>query len=362
MFKTIRYLGSKEKLLAEIIEILAGNDVGPGRAFDAFAGSARVSWALREAGHEVIACDTLALSGVLQARALTYQGQPSFTVLVTALGLRVNQHCGGAAAAVLTHLNDLPALQSFVTREYSPSGLGNGLDRKYFTVQNAERIDAIRHAIHRYEAGGLVTPDERDYLLGCLIVAASERANTQGHTGAFLSEMQPNACLPLRLELPEHLPTQLQTGTAKRGDAAAVAATLRGLDLVYLDPPYNGRRYDSYYHVLERIAEGWFTAATPRCVGKTGQPAVRGDRSPWCGRNTAPAALASFLNAVDARHLLMSYSSAGLLDSARIEKALRARGIPDTYSRSVVEHSEYRGDANRGGGTVEESLYYIRLS
>jgi adenine-specific DNA-methyltransferase len=362
MFQTIRFMGSKARLLTLITAVLHENEVHPGRALDACTGSGRVAWALREAGYEVVACDALRLSTVLGASAVGYQHQPAFNTLLQGIGLRgAAAPAAEPAAAVLRHLCGLPGRESFVTREYSPSGLIHGPVRKYFTVENAVRIDAIRHAIHEYSAAGLLSTAEHDYLLASLIVAASQCTNTQGHTDSFLETFQPRALAPVQLGLPGHLPNSLPAGTAIQGDATAVAGSLGGLEFAYLDPPYNHRRYDGYYHVLERIALGWFGEAIPVCVGKTGKPAVRDKRSPWCGRGSAPAALEAFLDSVDARNFLMSYSSEGVLQLGFIEDAIRSRGIADTFRLRRVRHPEYRGSRTRGGGEVEEYLFYVRL-
>jgi adenine-specific DNA-methyltransferase len=361
MYQTIRYLVAKTKLVGHIIGMLAALGVRAGRALDAFAGSGRVSWALRRAGHEITAVDTLRMCTALNSLAISFQEQPAFTELAADLGITGSAVGGnGAARAVLQHLAGLPPRACFVAREYSPSGLTEW-DRKYFTVENAGRIDAIRHAIHEYLVAGLLSAAEHDYLLASLIVAASQCTNTQGHTDSYLETFQPRALVPIQLGLPSHLPNRLPAGTAVQGDSSAVATSLGGLELAYMDPPYNQGRYDGYYHVLERIALGWFDEVVPACMGKTGKPAVREERSLWCGRGSAPGALESFLAGVDARHLLMSYSSGGVLHPEFIEETIRARGIADTFTLSQVRHPEYRGSRTRGGGEVEEYLFYVRL-
>jgi adenine-specific DNA-methyltransferase len=363
MYRTIRYLGAKTKLIPAILATLASLGVRPGRALDAFAGSGRVSWALRQEGYEVVAVDTLRMCTALSSLAISSQEQPTFAALAANLGI-TRSAIGGDdfARAVLQHLTGLPPRASFVTREYSPSGMIAERERKYFTVENAGRIDAIRHAIHEYSVAGLLNGAEHDYLLAVLIVAASERSNTQGHTDSYLETFQPRALLPVQLSPPLHLPNRLPPGSTVQGDAAIVAASLGSLELVYLDPPYNHRRYDSYYHVLERIALGWFDDPVPACVGKTGKPAVQEERSPWCGRDSAPGALESFLAGVDARHLVMSYSSGGVLQPEVIEETIRTRGLADTFALTRVRHPEYRGSRTRGGGEVEEYLFYARLN
>jgi adenine-specific DNA-methyltransferase len=361
MFKTIRYIGAKTKLKNDILQLLSDKGVRPGLVLDPFAGSARVSWALRQAGHQVIASDSLRLSAALQTLALGFQRQPDFVRLLPALGFTATDFAGCPATAVLQHLMTLPPRTSFVTREYSPSAPSNGRDRKYFTVANANRIDTVRHAIREYAAQDLICDREHDYLLGILLVAASRSANTQGHMDAFLAEFQPSSLRPIQLRLPVHLPTQLPFGIARQGDAAQVAASTAGLELAYFDPPYNERRYDTYYHVLERIACGWW-AGNIECVGRTGKPALREERSPWCGRDSAEAALMELLCAVDSRHLLMSYSSEGVLRPDLIEEALRQRGRADTFDCRAVGHRRYRGSRTRGGGDVSECLYYVRLA
>ena len=67
---------------------------------------------------------------------------------------------------------------------------------------------------------------------------------------AYVKQWAPRSFGPLTLRVPELLPG---SGRAVRGDARALASTLGGFDLAYLDPPYNQHRYFTNYHVWETL-------------------------------------------------------------------------------------------------------------
>ncbi len=177
---------------------------------------------------------------------------------------------------------------------------------------------------------------------------------------------QSNATRPLRLR-----PPRLVTGTGRqcrayRRDALELVRELEPFDLLYLDPPYNTRQYAGYYHIPEIIAEGWF-GESPKLRGKTGLPQDGNKRSDWSSRRRCEAAFQTLVAAAPCRHILMSYNSEGIISEACIERALRERGISDTYQRLEQSYKRYRSDRDSHsrrykGDRVTELLYYVRIA
>ena len=60
---------------------------------------------------------------------------------------------------------------------------------RYFTPENAARIDAVREGIEELSAGGRCTPQERYLLLASLLFAADKAANTVGQYDAYLKHL-----------------------------------------------------------------------------------------------------------------------------------------------------------------------------
>ncbi|HVE79088.1 MAG TPA: DNA adenine methylase [Gemmatimonadaceae bacterium] len=365
----MRYIGNKTRLLPFLTGILRRLGLPPGTAHDAFAGTAVVGRTLKAAGWRVASSDLMTYSYVFQRAYVVASRRPSAARLAAAdplvrralqspaLRARANGHGSlGLLAAYLTHA--LAPEAGFVTRHFSPAG-----ERMYFTEQNAGRIDAARGALHRWRTEGAVDDDTYYLLLAALLEGADRVANTAGVYAAFIKQWQPNAHRPLALA-PE-LPLRGRGSTAHLGDAAEAAAALGPVDLLYVDPPYNGRQYAGYYHVPEVIARGWFDGE-PTLRGKTGLLGAAAPRSDWCVSRRARRALEGLLAATGARHVLVSYNSEGLLPDAVMREVLGAAAADGRVRRFVKAYRRYRADRDHErrryrGDEVRELLYYARL-
>ena len=237
----------------------------------------------------------------------------------------------------------------------------------YFSPENGRKIDRVRTRIERWTRRSSHSEAAAQLLIATLIEAADRVANTTGVYASFVKTMQPNALRPLELRPIE--PTRRREGagacSAFRGPAARLLASIGPVDLVYLDPPYNGRQYPAYYHIPELLALGW--ATPPEIRGKTGLIPDEAQRSDWCRKHRAPDALREVLEAADGRHILFSYNDEGHLDRAAIEGALRERGLPDSYAFHDRPYRRYRSDADGPQRSylrddVREHLHYVRCA
>jgi adenine-specific DNA-methyltransferase len=233
----------------------------------------------------------------------------------------------------------------------------------YFTDENARRIDAARHALHRWREAELVSEDAYYLLLAAIIEGADRVANTAGVYAAFIKEWQPNAKKAFRLR-PEPPVSRAGGSRAYRGDAAKVAKKVGPVDLLYVDPPYNARQYSGYYHIPEIIATGWF-GTPPVVLGKTGLPVHRPPPSEWCNKAGAAKALEELLAATGAEHILVSYNTEGILPDAEFLDIL-GRSAVAPVQRFVKPYKRYRAaldGANRRykATGVDELIYYIRI-
>jgi adenine-specific DNA-methyltransferase len=365
----MRYIGNKTRLLPFVLGTLRRLGLRPGTAHDAFAGTAAVGRSLKEAGWRVASSDLMTYSYVFQRAYVVASRRPSATRLAAAdplvrralrsAALRARANGDGALgllAAYLTHAVEPEA--GFVTHHFSPAG-----GRMYFTEANAARIDAARAALHRWRGAGLVDEDAYYLLLAALLEGADRVANTAGVYAAFIKQWQPNARRPLALA-PE-LPVRGRGSTAHVGDAAEAAAAIGPVDLLYVDPPYNGRQYAGYYHVPEVIARGWFDGE-PALRGKTGLLDDTAPRSDWCVARRARRALEGLLAATRARHVLVSYNTEGLLPDRVMREVLGDAAVDGRVRRFTKPYKRYRADRDHDrrryrGDEVRELLYYARL-
>lgn len=364
----MRYLGNKTKLVPFLLETVDRYQETPGVACDPFAGTASVSAALKEKGWQVHAGDLMASSYALQVARVQLDAHPRYPASILPGAARNGKREIGYRALLegLAELDD--PRNGFISEHYTSDGAaGREHGRMYFSPENGRKIDRVRTRIERWTRGSSHSEAAAQLLIATLIEAADRVANTTGVYASFVKTMQPNALRPLELRPIE--PTRRRAGagacSASRGPAARLLQSIGPVDLVYLDPPYNGRQYPAYYHIPELLALGW--ATPPEIRGKTGLIPDEAQRSDWCRKHRAPDALREVLEAADGRHILFSYNDEGHLDRAAIEGALRERGLPDTYEFHARPYRRYRSDADGPQRSylrddVREHLHYVRCA
>lgn len=269
----MNYIGSKKSLLDRIMGILdqCGIPRG-GKALDVFSGTGIVSRALASRGHIVHSNDMQYYSYVLAVAGLNASPRDD----------------------LLEWLNNLQGTVGSFYAEYCEK-------RFYFSKHNGMKIQAIRDEIETLQ----LPHTEYCYLIACLIEAADRVANTASVYAAYLKNIKRSAQKELVLA---PIPT---IGDTKHvcTNVNATAALFDGeYEIAYLDPPYNGRQYDSNYHILETIARWDMGSFIPR--GKTGlRPAAP---SSFCKKQTALQALQRIIDN-NFKSVVMSYSNEGIL-------------------------------------------------
>ena len=240
--------------------------------------------------------------------------------------------------AVRPDMSNVPAVdvgEGDVAHHFSDE---EGGERLYFSAANARLIDGVREA-----ARAALDLPERDYVVGCLIMAADRVGNGTAKFNSFLKELKPQARRTLELS---HPPDESGGGrvTVTRLDAAEAAAAAPVDSLLYLDPPYTKYCYSTLYHVLNHIAQDpSFPLNVPNT--KTGTPGSLRVPSAWCAtaKGVAEDALRSVLRRTPALHVAMSYSDEGIMSAKRIEAVFAECGF--TCKRAKRTHRAYADGA-----------------
>jgi adenine-specific DNA-methyltransferase len=301
----MRYIGSKATTLPLLAQEI-GRHIPSGELCDPFGGIASVGSHFKRLGYRVHTGDLLTFAYHFQVSKVVLNELPSFSILVKKLGLH-------NADEVFVHLQHLPFVRSWVHREYAER-------RRYFTSNNAARIDAVRREVWRWQRAGWLTAAELSYLLSCLIDAADRVANTAGTYYAYLKQWSRKATQPFRLS-PIPVTAGLQGCTASLIEANDLVR-LRHYDVLYLDPPHNDRDYAAYYHFPETLATG----RRPRPLGRSGVDAATRPRSPYVRPRQALSALRALLDCADYSLLVVHYSDAGLITPNEMVDLLGPRG------------------------------------
>jgi adenine-specific DNA-methyltransferase len=288
----IKYLGSKRTLVPVIGAVASALPVRS--AVDLFAGTTRVGQELRRRGLAVVSNDVTAFS-------------EAFGQAYIAAGAGVDR---ARLRRLLAGLAALPPLDAYVTETFCRAS-------RYLRPENGMRIDAVRAGIDRLDLDHV----ERGLLLTSLVEAADRVDSTCGVQMAYLKRWAARASNPLELREPG--PIAGPSGTVTCADANDLAGALHGVDLAYVDPPYNQHSYLGNYHVWETLVRG----DEPEHYGVACKRAdCRTRKSAYNSRRGASAALADLLGRLTTPWVVVSLSDEGFHDPAAVEERLRGRG------------------------------------
>ena len=338
----VRYIGSKARVVDDIMAIVGPPSPSDGYFVDAFCGTGIVGATAADLGWSVSFNDNLESAVITSAARLYGADTIAFEEL-------------DGYSKTLDRLNALKPEPGFIWREYSPASETQSavkVKRLYFTEANAGRIDAIRRQIEVWRSDGTISESEYTLLLADLLSASNVVANIAGTYGCFLSSFSDTserdiALIPRKLR--QHtVPSKTQTCDVFEIEVAPN-------DVVYFDPPYTKRQYAAYYHILETIAQG----DEPVVEGKTGLRPWKDKASPFCYKTKALRALHDLIDQTRASRIFLSYSSEGHVARDDLDEVLAPLG--DITFHELGEIGRYRPNAaaSEAASTVSEYLVEV---
>jgi len=323
----MRYYGAKTKLLPFIEEVVKSTGVnGTSNFVDLFAGTTSVGQHFKKLGYTVISNDTLEFSYALSKTFIELNQQPEFKKLKRHLNIKNNRQ-------IFEYLNNNSDYkEGFIYKNYSPNG-----GRKYFTDENALKIDTHRLLINNWKEADYINELEYYYLITSLLKAVNLVSNVSGTYGAYLKTWDRRALNPLIMDEVEIIQSNNKNKAFKE-DANELIKNIKP-DILYLDPPYNTRQYASNYFILELIAEGWFEKQ-PKIYGKTGMREYEHQKSKYSSKSNALNALEDLvLNASKSKYILLSYNNEGIIPHNSLINVLENIGEVETHTEN---HKRYK--------------------
>lgn len=238
-------------------------------------------------------------------------------------------------------LNNIEEVEGFIYNNYSIGGTKNKeYIRQYFSDSNAKKIDAIRLQIEKWKKEDLINEEEYCYLITCLLECADKVANTASVYEAYLKKLKKTASRDMVL-LPLEIIINKECSTLKvyNEDSNELIKKISG-DILYMDPPYNNRKYDTNYHMLETIA----LYDNPIIKGKTGVRVETTKRSRYCIKKEAILAFEELVKEAKFKYLLLSYNDEGIIPLEEIERIMSKYG---RYKRYEMKYKRYKADSKR---------------
>ncbi len=339
----MRYIGSKANLLSAIEKCINTNIQTKQKTFcDIFSGTGVVARYFKPQ-YKIISNDSLYFSYVIQKAFVENNFSPTFDILKSTVENPFYYFES-------TDSNAIPLENNFVEENYSLAG---NAGRMYFTSENARRIDFIRTTIEHWKNENKISENEYYYLLASLIEAVPSVSNTTGTYGAYLKNWDKRAFKKLELSQFEILNNN-QKNEAYNEDAFILEKHISG-DILYIDPPYNSRQYAPNYHVLETVAR----YDNPKLSGVTGMRPYQNQKSPFCSKHEVQDAFEELIKKADFSHIILSYSSSGLMKEEFIEKILKDNGIASSFTLQKIPYRKYKSKIH-DEREVFEYLFYIQ--
>lgn len=321
----LNYIGSKFQLIEWIASIILQktqwNNFKNHTIADLFAGTGVVSYFFRKNGATVISNDAETYSSIITH---------AFTRSV------YNSTCVSILETFQNELNDRKYEETigFITKHYSPYEEN---ERKFFTIDNAKRIDYLRTRIEDYKPN--ITYDEYMFILASIILAADAVSNVPAVYGCYLKQFKAKATKSLTLQ-PIHTysePSNIGSTTYNMDILDTELLRRSKADVVYLDPPYNERQYSKNYFPLNVIAKQPKEEDSEFFLkGKTGIPSDC-FLSPFCKKaSVVEEAFDKLFQQIDAKWIFVSYNSESTVSKEKMLKLM------EKYGEASVEERDYK--------------------
>ncbi|MBI3019695.1 MAG: DNA adenine methylase [Deltaproteobacteria bacterium] len=349
--ESIKYAGSKLKILPYIIDVLSGlKDVK--NVLDGFSGTTRVSQALAQLGYDITSSDISEWSEIFATCYLKSKKPDKYY------------------QEILDHLNNLKGYDGWYTKHYGAVTLEN---KRPFQSKNTRKLDAIRDEIEKLN----LKWEDKCVILTSLILALDSVDSTLGHYVAYLSEWSPRSHNDLFLKLPKRFEHNGKHNVIK-GD---IFETLKDgkYDLVYFDPPYGSNnekmppsrvRYASYYHIWTTIIKH----DKPKVFGKVNRREDSRDlvagsifeefRKDENGSFIAMQAIRKMIQNTKAKYILLSYSSGGRATKQELHDIISESGkltkaIEVNYKKNVMANMRWTHEWINSDGKYHEYLFLM---
>ncbi|KEI99891.1 Dam family site-specific DNA-(adenine-N6)-methyltransferase [Clostridium botulinum] len=339
----MRYIGSKVNLLNNIAEVIKQNVKEDVETFlDLFSGTGVVGEFFKK-DFRILSNDNLYFSYILQKSKIESNSVPQFSNL---------KKIGIKDPLLFLETESFTIKDNyFITYNYSPYA---GCERMYFTIENASRIDFIRQTINEWKEQELINEKEFSYLLATLIEAVPFISNISGTYGAYLKHWDKRALGNLELRNINVLDNKCKNKCYNM-DANKLISKVSG-DLLYIDTPYNNRQYISNYHVLETIAKYDY----PKIYGKTGLRPYEEVKSKYCMKKEVAGVFEDIIKKAKFRHIVISYSSDGLLTDSEIKSIVCNYGLAETFKLYKIPYRKYKSKHKQKNDELYEYIIYIQ--
>ncbi len=354
----ITYIGNKRSLIGNIEKEIQEISKATGKrklvCADLFSGSGIVARMLKQYSKRLIVNDLENYSRVLNECYLTNVSKFS-EVQYNELLAQIEESCAKRK------------IKGIITKNYAPADDNNIQpgERVFYTHENALLIDTYRTLTDR-----LVPQELQKFFLAPLITEASVHVNTSGVFKGFYKDRTTgigcfggkgkNALTRIQGRVALHKPVLSNFETEVeifQEDAVSLAASgkLKGLDVAYLDPPYNQHPYGSNYFMLNLILKNKLDVEISRVSGIT----QGWNRSDFNKRARVMESMEKIVSALDSKYIIVSYNSEGFINFDDMSQMLKKYGKLKTVE---IAYNTFRGSRNLQNRDIHVKEYLFVLA
>jgi adenine-specific DNA-methyltransferase len=336
----ITYIGNKRALLSfiepAIQEVQKSLNKDRLDTFDVFSGSGIISRFFKQYSDNLYTNDMEDYSRIINACYLSNKDEVD------------NKELDKWFKYLQDNLTDEKLKAGFITELYSPADdqhIKTG-ERVFYKRRNAEYIDTARQLLDK------IPEPYKTLLMGPLLYEASVKNNTGGvfkgfyknshsHIGQFGGDGK-NALKRILADIKISKPVLSNFHCnihVCQGDSTNIAKTLPKVDLAYLDPPYNQHPYGSNYFMLNLISN----YQKPSNISKVSGIPVGWNKSDYNSKKTALGSLEKLVKSLNARFILISFSSEGFISYDEMVEMLKSFGDVKVFDH---EYNVFRASRN----------------
>lgn len=251
MYKAIKYIGSKQKLLSFLNDnlfcMLKEND----KFFDGFVGTGIVSQFVAENYKNI----------EISGSDISLYSEKLFSIINKNIEFKDNELENIILEFFNTPIKEFHNMNYIITNEFSNKGkpLSINEPRNFFDSDTSFYIDAFRNFIFNKLENNIITIEQSNILLFILLSYTSKNANTTSIYSAYLkgkADHKPftlDFCLNILNKVNDFKINKKANFINK--DIISSLNDLNKQNIIYLDPPYTTRRYENNYHILNYIVD-----------------------------------------------------------------------------------------------------------
>lgn len=261
-------------------------------------------------------------------------------------------------------LNNQPLQRGFIANMYAPlndKDIQRG-ERVFYTTRNAMYLDTARQLLEE------IPQPYKTYFMGPLLYEASVHNNTSGVFKGFYKNSKTgigqyggdgkNALTRILADIQIKKPIFSNFNcdvTIHQEDANTLAEKLPEVDLVYMDPPYNQHPYGSNYFMLNVIN----SYKQPEEVSQVSGIPKKWNKSQYNKKQVAKNSMYDLCNKLNAKYLLISFSSDGFISKEEMVEMLSKLGEVKVLDK---DYNTFRGSRNLNNRDIhiKEFLYLVK--